>query len=84
MDLIWDNHPNYPNEITAIHTGFLGWGGPNVRGFVFEGRDKIFSIGRSPEIYGNFQINCIKIIKNMNDYGENFRKLQVFNEIFLF
>ena len=35
---------------------------------------KNFTIGRSPEIGGNFLINCAKIIKRIKNYREKLRK----------
>ena len=39
-------------------------------GSVFLGSGQNFTtVGRSPEIWGNFSKICIKIIKNMKNYG---------------
>ena len=44
----------------------------------FRGSRQNFTTGQSPEIWGNFPKICIKIIKNMEKYWENFRKTQIF------
>ena len=44
---------------------------------MFESRDKILLLDKSPKFGEVFKI-CIKIIKNMENYGENFRKNQNF------
>ena len=43
-----------------------------------------FTTGRSPEILGRFSKVCIKIIKTMKMYRENFRKIQFLSRKFSF
>ena len=53
-------------RITVIYAEVFGWGQPNVLGVRISGGwgeilvlGRNFSIGRSPEIWGNFPKNCI-------------------------
>ena len=41
-----------------------------------------FTIRQSHEVWLNFSKNCFRIIKNMKNYGENFRETQNFHENF--
>ena len=59
-------------------------GSTKCLGFVFRGSGRNFTIGLSLEICGNSLEICIKIIKNMKDYAENFRKNKIFTETFRF
>ena len=38
----------------------------------------------SPKIWGNFSKICIKINKNLQNYWENSRKMQIFGNFFNF
>ena len=40
-------------------------GSPNVWGSDFQGPERNFTIGHSPEIWGNFSNICFKINKNL-------------------
>ena len=44
--------------------------------------ERNFAIGQSPKIWGNFSKICIKINKNVQDYWENARKMQIFRTCF--
>ena len=57
-------------------------GPPNVWGSDFSRVERNFTIGQSPKIWGNFSKMCIKINKNLQNYWENSRKLQIFWKIF--
>ena len=59
-----------------------GWGPANVWG-LFPGSGQHVIIGRSLELWGNFPNNFIIIIKNIKNYCEDFRKLQILNGKFL-
>ena len=54
-------------------------------GVRFRGSGQNFTIGVRPEIFwGNFPKSCIKISKNMENNGENFRKNAKCSRIFSF
>ena len=54
-------------------------GGPFFGGF-----GQNLTLGRNPEIWGNFPKIWIKIIKNFKNYAENFKKCKIFTKIFIF
>ena len=52
------------------------WGGSD-----FSRVELNFTIGQSPKIWGNFSKIGIKINKNLQNYWENSRKMQIFRKI---
>ena len=54
------------------------WGGSD-----FSRVERNFTIGQTPKIWGNFSKIGIKINKNLQNYWENSRKMQIFLKIFL-
>ena len=53
------------------------------RGSDFSRVERNFTIGQTPKIWGNFSKIGIKINKNLQNYWENSRKMQIFLKIFL-
>ena len=53
------------------------WGGP-----IFRGWNEILRLGEALKL-GNFSKIGIKINKNLQNYWENSRKMQIFRKIFL-
>ena len=51
------------------------WGGSD-----FSRVERNFNIGQSHKIWGNFSKIGIKITKNLKNYWENSRKMQVFGK----
>ena len=58
--------PSEGNEVNNCKTAKFCWS-------VFRGLAQNYTNWRSPVIWGNFSKICFKIIKNMKNYGENFR-----------
>ena len=54
------------------------WGGSD-----FSRVDRIFTIGQSPKIWGNFSKICIKINKKLKNTEKIREKMQIFQKIFL-
>ena len=50
----------------------------------FEGCDKILLLGEALKFGENFEKNCIKLIKTIKTYAENFGQMQSFHENFRF
>ena len=48
----------------------------------FSRMERNFTIGQSPKIWGNFSKIGIKINKNLQNYLENSRKMQIFRKSF--
>ena len=46
--------------------------------------ERNFTIGQSTKIWGNFSKICIKINKNLQNYWENSRKMQIFRNFLIF
>ena len=57
-------------------------GPPDVWGSDFSRVERNFTIGQSPKIWGNFSKICNKINRNLKNYRENSRKMQIFRKIF--
>ena len=72
------------NKNEPINHVRLRWSAKCLAGRFVERRAWNFTIGRSHEIRMNFSKICIKIIKNIENYGENFRKMQISHGNFLF
>ena len=73
------NFPIVTNKhvtFAVIYAGFFGWGGSTkcLGGSDFSMVERIFTIGQSPKICGNFSKICIKINKKLKEYWENSRK----------
>ena len=45
--------------------------------------ERIFTIGQSPQIWGNFSKKCIKINKKLEKIEKIREKMQIFQKIFL-
>ena len=69
----------------VFYAGFFGWGG-SIKcwgGSYFSRVERNFTIGQSPQIWGNFSKICIKINNKLKNYWETSRKNANFSENFL-